>query len=179
MKTGLLIAGGVLGVGLIGYGIWYFSGQYELIKKTCFNFVGYEAIALNRDHIKIKIQLRVKNLSNITVQIKGYEFDVKIGGKPITKVFSATAATLPANGSTVLDIMIDVNPKKLFDLNFYSNLLINYQTMVVDIKGSVSARAETGFLSIGANRVPVSIQSTLRDMIPAPGAPETADPCKN
>ncbi len=172
MKTGLIIAAGALTTAVAIYGIWHFGSQYKLLKETCFSFDGYEPLALNKDHIKIEISLKVRNRSEIELDIRGYEFDISINNYKVSKVFSKAPIKIKKQGFTTLKLIVDVNPKSVGNLNFLSGLLLNYQESVVKIKGSLTVK--TG--GILAKHIPITAESKLRDMIPQPGAPEKT-PC--
>lgn len=159
-----------MAAGLISYGFWHFSSQYKLLQGTCFSFAGYKPLALNKDHIKIEISLKLKNQSDLDLHIRGYQFDISINNHPVTTVFSKQSVTVnrrdPVTGSpsfTILPVVIDVNPQTLGNLNFLSGILLNYQEALVKIKGSVSVKTSGILLS----HLPINTEKRLRNMIPA------------
>lgn len=172
MKKALIIGGILIGVGALA---WYIKRQANLLKDFCFNFVGYKIINLNRDRITIELKLDIKNKSDIDVTINGYNFDIFMNGAYVSKVLSKKVQKIAKHGFSILNLTVDIEPKKnksLANWDFLSRVLLDVNNIKVKIKGDLSATA----LGINAKNVPVDLEMKLKEMLPDSKNP--SPPCK-
>lgn len=167
----LLVITGIFGVG--GFLAWHFTNQYKLLKNTCFTFGGFVINSLSKNGVSMAIKLNLRNRSDLSFALKGYNFNIYINNTLVTTAYSNATQVIERDSFAPLELLIDINPKTFVKPGFLTSFILNYGQAMVKIEGSVSINAA----GVPVNKVPVKIESKLMDMMPAPGSSANNQPC--
>ena len=77
------------------------------VRDILFNEVTFESIGM-------MVKLAVNNPNLFGVRVAGYDYDLKVAGNPFLKGTQAMATSIPAGGSTTVDVPVTVNLADLY-----------------------------------------------------------------
>ncbi len=175
----LIVLAGALAV---GFGAYYLYQQYKKISNICFTFAGFEISKINRERITITVKVNVKNQSDIAIKLNAYDLSVFMNGAYVAKIVSTNPIsnkplvldTISPNKSSVLSLIIDVEPKKtkaLANWDFISKILLDVNNIKIRIAGNLSVT----IAGIGIKNHPLNIEAKLKDM--KSGSEVKSQPC--
>lgn len=155
---GLLV---VLTLGGLG---WHFRRQYKLVQGFCAEMAGYEILQLKLDDAIIRLYLKVKNPSDVWVDLDSYDFIIKVNNQQVATAKKQIGKRIASNGYTVLPIDVRFSPRKLAKTamkeDIIRGLLLNPGKLLITIGGTLN-------LSHGKLKfptVPLEIAMTLKDI---------------
>lgn len=175
MKKVIITLSILAGIGGLGFALYaFYKRQITLAMSYCYKFSNISFINTSKDRFTIDLTLKIKNQSDIRLNLPNYMFEVYINNKFITTVASAVPTDLLANAVSLLTVRIDFNPSKVFNfsdvLSLIASALTDKSKFVIRLKGKISANIS--FIKI--KDMPIDMQMTLADILaPAdPNAPE-------
>lgn len=151
---------------LTGLSVAYVASQQALIRLLKITYNRAElGSQFSFSRIAINIYLNFFNPSLIDVDVDGYDLGVYMNGKLITRLDSTEHGYVAARTTSVLKLVVDVNPMQslanLFSKEVISGILFDYSKVVVRLKGTVSANHR----GIGMKDIPVDISDTLQNLL--------------
>lgn len=155
----------ILATLLIGTGAAFSYHQAKLLMDYCLSFVGYKVVKLSFKRIIIEMKFQIKNKSNIDITVTSFDFNVYMNGIYATKIKSSKQQIIKADSSSVISLLVDIEPqknKRLADLDFLSQALTNIGGIRVGISGTLSLKA----FGVSVKDQQVEIEMPLRDMLP-------------
>jgi hypothetical protein len=166
MKT-LLKISVFAGIAVIGYGVYMLiNEQIRLIFSYCYRIKNIAIRSFKKDNINLKIDVLLKNQSDIGLEIISYNFDIYLDG---IKVFNVkdpdTHINWAARGVSLVSTEVAFNPTEVFNATNLQKLLsksaFNYKQIAVRTKGIVSVKH--GFIK--AKNVPLDITMTIDEIM--------------
>ena len=151
--------------------VFYFMRQAELLKKTCFNFKSAQVIKIGLLSTVVKVDLEIKNKSEIPIEVTGLDLDVAINGMQVSKIKNAYSKTLAANSSTIFPVVVEFSPKNIAKsvkdsvkaaANIQSILAMatSPQSVIFSFKGTMSVKSAY----IVVSSLPIETSATLKEL---------------
>lgn len=158
-----LIFGSIALVGIGLYGL--ISYQIKLLKNYCYKIAYFNIVKLSKENIVIRLDMWIKNLSNISATVNGYSVKILINGNYVTTVSSDEKQTLAANGISKLIMNINFNPSKTMSLVEVGKLLVyavsDKKNFIIELDGSVNIKHS--FIAIKG--VPLKMKFSLEEYL--------------
>ena len=118
--------------------------------------------------------VKFQNKSDMTFNIKGYEFGVFLNGKYIATVKSSVEQNILPNGISDILVDVDITPKEQFTLEEITRLTIyavsDRDKIIFTLDGKVTAKL--GFVKM---TLPVKFSYTLKELLA--DDPESTEKC--
>ena len=156
-----------LAIALIGLGYWGFT-QYQLLMKYCYKIKNIKFTKISYTNLGFKLDIAMRNFSNIKAVMGSIDIDVLINGIKITKIKSNKEMALKQNDVSILSFDVNVNPKDILTTDFVkmgsliSTLLDkNLSKVNVTIKGKVGIKV--GFISLKS--LSIDMTMSMADML--------------
>lgn len=159
-----------LGIGVTAGIVWLGTGLYrqkQLLDKNTYAIknVNVEKFSVASNKAILNVFLEVGNYTDISLDIKGYNFDVKINGELATKAVSRVKQHISAQSRSVIAIRLEFEPTKVLKAigrNLSNILDKNYKGVELELTGFINA-AHAGF---NFNDIPVTVKYTLDQLLP-------------
>lgn len=153
-------------IGAIAFGFYqFYKRQMRLALSFCYKFSKINIITLSKTKLTLDLTLKIRNQSDIRLNLSDYSFQVWINGKFITVISSVSNTDLLANAVSFLTLRVDFDPSKVFDANDLVTLtltaLTDKKNFIIKIKGKISAKAN--FIKI--KDLPIDMQMSLEDIM--------------
>lgn len=154
------------GFGLLAGGAYlYTKDQVKKLLNYCYRLRKFRVVKITKDNFMFTFELHIKNMSDTTVNIKGYDLDLYLQGKKTANIKSEADVLWRAKQIAIIPMTVDVNPEKAFSLPEIISLValfgIDKSKIEVTIKGKVSAGL--GLLSL--RNYPVEIKYSLKELL--------------
>lgn len=163
--NGLLWGG--LSIALAGLVYWGYT-QYQLLMKYCYKIKNIKFTKISYTNLGFKLDIAIRNFSNIKAYMGSIDIDVLINGIKITKIKSSKEMALKQNDISILSFDVNVNPKDILTTDFVkmgtliSTLLDKDLSKVnVTIRGKVGIKV--GFISLRS--LSIDMTMTMKEML--------------
>ncbi len=159
MKKGWIIAGVA---GLLAVGTFFVVQQFRKLSDLCFVLSDIQFEKINRERITFTVNLRVKNESQFTVNIEGYNLKVYLNNAFVATLKGKRQATLKPNEFSVLSLVVDIavkDVKALANWYFTSSILLDINNTVLAIHGDLSANIN----GVGVRNLPVDVKLKVKE----------------
>ena len=177
---GLILTTIFLGIVGLGFALYAFIKREMLLAMSfCYKFSNVKLINTSKNNFIIDLTIKIRNQSDLRVNLTSYSFQVFINDKFVTTLSNETNTDVLANAVSELTIRIDFDPSKMFSLVDALQLaviaLTDQSKFFITINGSVSAKIN--FISI--KNLPINMKMSLADIMKPedPNAPAKFD-CK-
>jgi len=161
---GLIIGGLRLATSLV---VIYFRKQLKLLSEACYYISGGVVHALGMDNVSITIFLKVTNESDLTIDLSNMMFKVYVNKMYVTKIVKPEKQKILSKADVIIKLDFQFNPQDLLraGLANIAPILYDKEKLVIDIKGSLSAR--TGIVTL--RDFPIEESITLKEILaPSP-----------
>ncbi len=169
----------VAGAGIIYAFYNYYKREMQLAMSFCYKFSKVKIVKASKDQFIINLTIKIRNQSDLRINLQNYSFEVYINGKFITVISSVSSVDLLANAVSELPVRIEFNPQKLFNIADVTKLiataLTDQNNFKIQLKGKIAAAIN--FIKI--KDLPIDMTMSLAEIMkPAdPNAPAKLD-CK-
>lgn len=158
-----------LGISVAAGAIWLGAGLYrqkQLLSKNTYSIknVKVETFSIAKNEAVLFVYLEVGNYTDITLDVKGYNFDVKVNGQTVSKVVSRVKQHIAAQSRSTIAIRIEFEPTKVLKTvgaNLTTILDKNYKGIGLELTGTITA-SHAGFTF---NDIPVTVKYTLDELL--------------
>lgn len=175
MSRGWAVFWSLLALVAVPGGIYVGVNVYMLM-KVCVSLSGYKLKGIDKDgNILLEFGLKVKNPSQLAVDIYGYSIDVDLNGNFGANAKSDKHKKLVANETSVLMINVKIDPVKTFGALKSKEVVGSFLTgqfdkIVVNLKGNFVGK----LLGVKIN-MPVDFKYSLKEILDIMKTPST--PC--
>jgi len=155
----------LIGLAIAGTVSAYSYHQYKLLMDYCLSFAGYNVKKLSVKRIIIELTFQIKNKSDIDIKVTSFDFNIYLNGIYATRIKSSKEQIIKANGSSIISLLVDIEPQKnkqLANWNFLSKAISDIGGIKVKTAGVISLKA----FGASLKNQPVEIEMPLRDMLP-------------
>lgn len=180
-KKAIIIGTMLIGIAGIGYAFYsYIKKQIQQAMSFCYKFSAINFLKLDKSEFIILLTIKIRNQSDIRLNLDSYSFDVFINGKYVTNIVSPSSIDLLANAVSEFPVKIIFNPSKLFNLadvvSLISTALTDKKNFLIKLKGNISA--SVSFIRV--KNLPIDMQMSLEEILaPAdPNKPNDKLDCK-
>ncbi len=151
-----------------GIGIW-------TLQQICYSVVKYEVKAWNFKSIDLAFTMMIKNPSQLSVEIDGYDIHVALNNVPVARLISNTVKTIEGEKASSLVLPVSIDLEKSFGqikskeiIGYFSSK--NFDKIVLSLTGKFNGKLL---------KIPISVKIdsryTLADIIKQMDTPST--PC--
>jgi len=155
---------GLIALMLAGVGV-YAIQQKALISRIKVLFGRAKLISLSWDKIAIDIFLKVINVSDIDVNIEGYQLTAYINDRRITSFMSNQPGYIQANGESEIALNIITNPIEalgnIFKKDVLSAIFLDYSKVIIRIKGVISVNHR----GLDIKDIPIDLKENLKNLM--------------
>lgn len=143
---------------------FYFIRQAELVQKTCFNFKSAIIVKLGLAQTILKLNLELKNKSDIPFDVTDLNLLVFVNGIQVSKITSIAPLHLPGHGAKLFPLVVEFSPKNTIKSALsLANILAmatNPGSVVFNFKGEMGVRSSFIMLS----SLPIDITQTWKEL---------------
>ncbi len=144
---------------------FYFVRQAELVQKTCFNFKSAVIVKLGLAQTILKLNLELKNKSDIPFDVRDLNLVVSINGIQVSKITNVAPLHLPGKGAKLFPVVIEFAPKNTIksalSLQNILAMATNPGNVVFNFKGEMGVKSSFIMLS----SLPIDITSTWKELM--------------
>ena len=143
----ILIIGGIVATIFAAIGIYAYN-QYKLLYNYCYAMTGAVIKSFGLNKISITIMVKLKNRSDITIELGDQSYDVFINDYYISTIKYTKPATWYSKSSVTFPLDIEFSPKELLKagLKNIQEFITDKNKIIIKIDGFVNAKA--GVISI-------------------------------
>ena len=151
-----------IGLALTGVGAYlHYKRQVNLLKKMSISVGNIKILEKSPELWKSQITLLVKNNSEISFTLTGWNFDILINNEQVSKISDTNQklSVKPNGGTTPVTFIVDFNPKVFGLLDIVAQFLETRKNTKITIDGNVSIYS--GLLM--TTKSPVNFTFQLKD----------------
>lgn len=165
MKNFIVRLGMFTGIAAIGYGVYnYYRKQINLALQYCYKIYDIDIITIEQNLIVFKIFIKIKNKSNFSFKLKGYDLNVSLNRNHIANITSSTEQYVYNNAVSTIELLVKFNPRMTFDwddlIDLIANMIGDRSKIFISIYGRINAGID--FINF---KIPVSFELTLEEML--------------
>lgn len=165
-KKIIIWVGVIAGIGGLGYAFYaFYKRQMTLAMSYCFKIATLKFLKLDKNQTIIDVNIKVRNQSDLRIDITNYNFDVYINDKKVTHISNPTSVDLLANAVSIIPLRIEFSPSKFFDLgnviSLLSSAITDYKNFKIRISGSLGAKLN--FINI--KDLPIDMTMNLAEIL--------------
>ena len=162
MKKVIFIVG-LLAV-VAGASIYIFK-QYKRVMNYAYRFINLKILDIKKEFIRITVDLQVKNKSDITVTLQGYDFKAYINSVYVSDIILINQnVQIKPNAVTTIPLEITFDPRKLTIKDFVNWIISGVKDLSL-LKLKISGYISVGYKKMNLLKSPIIIERTFKQII--------------
>ena len=142
MNITKIVIGGAIGVGMISL-ISYFYNQTKKLQEACYTIVGAVINEISFNNMNFDLLISISNQSDLSFKIDNQFYSIYVNKMLVSSIENKEKVSIGARNKSTIKINVTFNPQDLLKkgIENITSLLLKKDSLVIEIKGTLSLRA--------------------------------------